>query len=203
MISADTKFTEFLLKYIEPENKGIFIECGANNGIAGSPCYKLEIRYNWTGVNIEGNPYCFEELVKSRPKCINVQAALNNYNGDVEFTLPTDGPRRQYAGQSSIVHREGYWKRDGEDRPVEKYTVPCITYDSLLEKLKIPYIDLFILDVEGAELLVLEGLTKEPIPKFLCVEDNQIDIEKLQSHLRRLNYKYINRYQNNSLYRRV
>ena len=200
MNEPDIQFTKFLLQYIKPKELGIFIECGANDGIAGSPCFVLEKQYKWSGVNVEANPYCFKTLRQNRPNSISVKCALSNKNKMVKFTLPTDGPRRKYAAQASVVYKHGHWKRGNSNRPTETFTVPAVRYDALLEKLNIIHVDLFVLDVEGAEELVLEGMTSV-LPKFLCVEDNHKGNENLPNIIKTKGYTLIDRFKNNSLWR--
>lgn len=209
MNTSDSKFTNFLLRYINPKKKGFFLECGANDGIAGSPCFELERDYDWIGINVEANKYCYPNLLKNRPKSKNILGALNDYNGHVEFTLPLDGPRRKQAGQSSLIYKHGHWKNHGKIRSTETFIVECFTYDYLIEKIRADRIDLFVLDVEGAEINVLKGMTKV-FPVYLCVEDDHFDDhqedlpfiqEEYLGLIESKGYGFVSKYRNNSLWR--
>jgi hypothetical protein len=52
-------------------------------------------------------------------------------------------------------------------------------------------IDLFVLDVEGYEIEVLEGMKNSKfLPKILCVEYPHVGLDNIKSFLNELNYKF-------------
>ena len=72
------------------------------------------------------------------------EVAVSNQCGEVEFSC---GPTT-HSGLSSM--------RDLGDRTSARVKIPCITIDSILDH--IPTTKLIKIDVEGAELLVLQGM---------------------------------------------
>ena len=129
MGAPDKQFTNFLLKYFSKDNKGFFIEAGANTGYARSVCYILEYSYGWTGINVEPNPHCFKELEVARPNCINVNYALSFKSGTVTFTYPADGPKANFSGQGSIIFKSQHW----DDRPTIEIEVNTIRLEELVK----------------------------------------------------------------------
>jgi len=199
MKTPDKQFTKFLLKYFPEGSKGVFIEAGANTGYAGSVCYELEYSYDWTGINIEPNPYCFKELKVTRPNCINANYALSFRAGTVTFTFPTNGPRGNFAGQGSIIFKPQHWN----GRPTVEIEVNTIRLEELIKIYNVSHIDLFVLDVEGAELDALRGMGQKILPSVICVEDDKISKEELNDMLVGIGYKKESNYKNNSIFKRA
>jgi FkbM family methyltransferase len=137
-----------------PKNKkGYFIEMGAADGVCNSNTLVLEKKYGWNGVCIEANDIVFPTLQKNR-KCTTINAACTAVSGEVlEFVY-----RDQLSGflKFSKLHRkqldEGYLNGDFNIK-----TSRTLTH--VLDQVSAPsWIDFFSLDVEGAELQVLQGL---------------------------------------------
>ena len=199
MKSPDKKFTNFLVNnFFRNLKTGFFIEVGANTGYEGSVCWHLEKDYGWSGMNIECNPYCFPDLIKNRPSCININRALSDEKGELTFIFPTDGPRKLFAGQGSVVFNHNHWAK----RPTKEIVVKADTLLYLLALHNIKAADLLVLDVEGYELSALNGLYgSKIIPRVIVVEDSKIDIDKLNDIMKKLGLKqFSRRYKNNRIY---
>lgn len=198
--SPDTGFTNFILKHINKKYDGFFIEAGANDGYVGSVCYVLENGYNWSGINIEPNRYCFKKLVERRPDCINLECALYNKVQEIDFRFPTDAPRKEFTGGGSIIPDFGvkWWPSS----PEKVLKVKTQLLKDILEEYNIVEVDLLILDVQGAEIEALEGMVGGPMPNYICVEDSEIPMEDLISFTEKHGYNKITSYSNNTLFRR-
>lgn len=71
---------EFIFKRYFPDIniQGVFVECGANDGIYGSNCKFFEETMHWTGYNIEPTPSTFKMLQVNRQNSTNICMALSN-----------------------------------------------------------------------------------------------------------------------------
>jgi FkbM family methyltransferase len=132
---------------------GYFIEAGACGGHKGSASYVLEREFGWNGICVEPLPTQYERLCKLR-SCETDNRCISNTTGDfVEFrTYPDDPPR---SGIDSL-NINGKWaeKRGAREVMLTKETV---TLADLLEQHNAPpTIHYVCLDVEGAELVILE-----------------------------------------------
>jgi len=136
-----------ILKVVDFDN-GVFVECGANDGLFMNNTWTLESKRGWTGLLVEPSSSVFAACVRNRPNSIVENYALVSN----EYAFPTitgdfdghpmssvDGKRRFNACPSDI-------------------SVPVATLSSLLAKHNFTKIDLFSLDVEGYEFEVLKGL---------------------------------------------
>jgi FkbM family methyltransferase len=172
-----------LLEFLSPEKPGYFIEIGANNGIAQSNTKHLELYYGWSGLLVEPWKPNFERLNVTRSSRSNfVHAAC------VSFSYPHEQVSLYYSNLLTIA--EGVesekpdafaWAKGAEflipnQGKVTQFLAPARTLTSLLEKAKAPeVIQLFSLDVEGAEIEVLKGLDFGRYKfEVLCVESDSI-----------------------------
>jgi FkbM family methyltransferase len=116
--------------------------------------------------SFECNPKTMEICRENTEKFKNIifnQSALADYNGEIKFyPINKDRTVTSWAdgnqGASSLLKSSGKY-------PVESYNqdeviVECITLDTYIEKNGINLIDLMWIDVQGAELIVLNGLKK-------------------------------------------
>jgi FkbM family methyltransferase len=169
-----------------PYKNGFFIEGGANNGLYQSNTYYFAKFCNWKGILIEGIPELYQECLLERPEARVFNNAL------VSHDFPDAFVTMKYANLMSLVsglsqktpeEEEAHIKKGigweiwrGEDAATYEIQVPCRTLTSILDECSVKEIDLFSLDVEGAELSVLQGLDFNKYrPKFMLIETYQKD----------------------------
>ncbi len=182
MKTPDIKLSKRLNKlFFQNQEGGVFVECGANNGYAGSITWWFENKKSWSGVLIEPNPRCFFGLTQNRPNCVNLNLALSNTRGHSTFKVPTDGSRGPFTGRGSL-------ELSFDSRPTEIYEVSTDTYKNVLGDLE--KIDLFVLDVEGHEMEVLDGaLGGNLLPRVWIIETDKIAAEAILDIIGPLGYK--------------
>lgn len=150
--------------------KGFFIECGANDGVYYSVCHDIEVSCGWTGINVECNPFVWEDLQKNRPNCVNLNYALSDSDGqELEFMIPrNDHENRDLkTGNASLHYLPTHWR----GLKVDKFKVTTMSVITLLQRQKVEKIDIFALDVEGHEYIVLKDLADWPVqPDIFCIE---------------------------------
>ncbi len=156
------------------QREGFFIEAGANDGLRLSVTHAFE-SLGWTGLLVEPIPERADAAARNRPRSKVLHAALG---------------RRGSSGVATLTVYEGGADGDNdllshlEDAPVKgdlrhglaarTVRVPLTTLDEALAFHDGP-VDLLVLDVEGAELDVLDGLDlARRRPRVLCIEDNDL-----------------------------
>lgn len=171
-------YIENLLKIVDYEN-GVYIECGANDGVTQSYTYELEKR-NWTGILVEPSIQAFQKCVKNRSsRNIFINCALVSDNSNTEVFGDFDGNLMSSVGGKRL-------NRTFLD------SVPCRTLTSILDEYNINNIDLFSLDVEGYELNVLKGLNFDRYsPKYLLIEIYSYNFDELLEFLKERNYELV------------
>lgn len=175
--------------YFKDKKQGFFIECGAFDGLIENSCKFFEDSMGWTGINVEPVPYIYDQLAINRPKCINLQVALSNHNGTVPFTQAS----RPDVGNGSIQHTAAHMQELKETNcSFTTFNVKTLTYRDMIDQCSIlTPIDLFVLDVEGHEIEVIEGMVGARIlPRVMCVEHSSHGIDKLSAILGPMGYKF-------------
>ncbi|XP_069980059.1 uncharacterized protein [Penaeus vannamei] len=166
---------EFILEHVEDmfgdelEYPRLFLEAGAYDGEFLSNTLNLEYEYKWRGILVEANPTFFDRLLKKHRKSWALNACLNTkpYPSQEAFMTgvekPTDvnnnlngkympeiehhislGSSRLAQFDDNVTQLEG------------RMVVQCIPLYTIARAMGITHIDFMSLDVEGAELGILE-----------------------------------------------
>lgn len=191
---------EFLFKRYFPDVnvQGVFVECGANNGQAGSNCKFFEETMHWTGYNLEASPHTFQLLQNNRPNSINLNCALSDHCGEIAFALTEPicenpaylGAVDRVISKNNLLHAGAIFTVSGADyRVYDTITVPSLTWKHFIEENNISFVDLFVLDTEGHEVEVIDGMARSPVlPSIICVEDGWRP--EVRSKLQELGYVF-------------
>jgi len=134
---------------------GTYIELGAFDGMKESNTHFFDSCLGWEGILIEGNPRKYDMLLKNRPNAhrLNFAPSCQETGSSIPFyaTLYTN------AGIPS--HAKAY-----DNTTVQKVDVPCGPLGPVLETIiEKKHVDFFSLDVEGAELLILDTIDFETV----------------------------------------
>lgn len=179
------------------KGKGFFIECGAFDGVTESSCKFFEEELLWTGINVEPSPPIYEQLTTNRPLSINVNAALSNKKkGEEEacFKSVVHPAFGEMCTSGSLEHTKEHKKLlDEMGCTYKEYKVPIMEYSELVERYKIRKCDLFVLDVEGNELNVIESMkkvNKNRLPEVFVVEHGHLNKRDVIACVESIGYKY-------------
>ena len=173
-----------------------YVEIGANDGRTHSNTLVLELYYGWTGLLIEPMESSFKKLKRNRSKRRNVllraacvseiypHPTLGLVWGNLSSTavgLDTDIP-------DPVAHAGAPRKDALPDEPLRIEDVPAMTMTRALENAGAPTeIGLLSLDVEGAELEVLQGIDFDKYRfDWMLIESR--DVKRVASFLE--NYDY-------------
>ena len=161
---------EDLLKLKHRPKNGFFLEAGAACGEYISNTLYLELKYQWTGLLVEPNPDMLKLLLSKHrnawifPHCLSTSNHVEMVNFDA-------------SNYNSGIILEGKIKPSQIDRtkpplPYEReIQMQCFPLYSVLMAIGNPHIDYFSLDIEGAELVMLQTLPWNEISMTL------IDVE--------------------------
>ncbi|MGQ0845817.1 MAG: FkbM family methyltransferase [Sporichthyaceae bacterium] len=145
---------------------GVFLEIGANDGYSYSNTYYLEKHDGWRGILIEPLPSMFKLCRAHRRNsfCFNM-ACVGPY-GPLEITLLDKG---LMAVSLELIDKQNDARR--LEHGGRQIRVPTATMSDLIDRSGLGCPDFISVDVEGAELQVLEGLDlARHCPRFLLVE---------------------------------
>ncbi|XP_066953433.1 uncharacterized protein [Macrobrachium rosenbergii] len=157
-----------IIELFEDSPPGFFIEAGALDGQYLSNTLHLEKEYGWTGLLIEPNPSSYNELLKKNRHCWSSNTCFAVTPYPKEMVLEMMDTREQAAtSQAMWVIRGGSFLQEGAGR-AQKYqakthlstyaVVQCFPFLTYWKALNLTRVDLFSLDVEGAEEQILSTI---------------------------------------------
>lgn len=172
--------------------KGVFVECGAFDGLLECSCKFFEETMGWKGFNVEPIPWVYEKLCTNRPSSHNLNAALSSVSGHATFSAVNHPQFGVDCTNGSLAHTEKHkalLEQAGcEFVPVE---VSLLTWKDFVEQNGISCVDLLVLDVEGHELSVIDGMHGcTVLPDLICIEVGHLDLDIIRVQLAKLNYVY-------------
>ncbi|XP_042884910.1 protein Star-like [Penaeus japonicus] len=150
-----------ILDVLKGKRNGFFLEAGALDGYYQSNTFFLERDYNWTGLLVEPNPVFFQSLLTRHRRAWATDLCLGTkpYPLKTEFWVHTGADASQSliaASRSGLLkeHLENYASDGLESGSVVE--VNCVPAISILSALNVTQIDLFSLDIENAEVDVMQ-----------------------------------------------
>jgi FkbM family methyltransferase len=145
---------------------GTFVEVGAFDGMTYGCTWGLA-KAGWRGVYVEAHPDFAAQCIavhRAHPNVDTYAVACGEKEGTTELTI--------YGECSTTVLDK--WNREwGMNDQTPKITVPVRTLDSILQESRIQSIDLLVVDVEGAEISVLKGLSMRPKVAVIELHEGQ------------------------------
>lgn len=181
-----------------PKN-GFYIEIGAYDGVSKNSTKILEA-HGWNGVCVEAHPERFKKLEQNR-NCRCVNCAIWCKTGTVDFAIMPEKKRGWDGIVKTLPPRAKEYLN--ESKIVE---IKSLTWNDL----NLPtHIDYLQIDVEGAELYILETIdfSKYTID-YICLEDNNYSISNgkdltYKIYMEKIGYKCVEVLHVDHLYTRV
>ena len=140
-----------------------YVDVGANEPLHLSITASLH-ELGWRGLLIEADPVLAEELRIHRPGDTVVECAAAAASGELVFhRVPGTGLGTLDAAEADAARARGF--------DVETVTVRTQSLDAILDEQAIDDVHFMTIDVEGAESVVLQGISlARHRPWVLCVE---------------------------------
>lgn len=167
---------------------GFFLEIGAFNGVTGSNCLHFEKFMGWDGIAVEPSKTQFGFLQKNR-SCQTINRAVGFADDTVEFIEVVEGllqmsgvDSKEFADSKSLV------ENDKASRTVS-YQVETISVMEMLGNRSA--VDFMSLDIEGAELQVLESIDFDALQiRVIAVENAAAGSPKFRRFFDKVGYSY-------------
>lgn len=181
---------------------GVFVDIGAHDGVSFNNTVFFERSLGWTGLCVEPIPAVFAELQRNR-SAVCIPACIARSKGVREF-LRVTGYAEMLSGITDVYdprHMERIRKEVTESNgTMDTIQVPCERLDVLLEEHGFPSVDLLSIDVEGAELEVLQSFDLRRLrPSVVCIENNYRDLAIWRA-MRRAGYRPYTRIRQDEIY---
>ncbi|XP_062602989.1 uncharacterized protein LOC134264737 [Saccostrea cucullata] len=137
---------------IFPKSLGFFVDIGANDGLYLSNTIWLERKHWWTGLLIEANPGLCKHIDDLKRHAWRLCACISNKVKRATF-VRADGVGG-VEGNLDSDHKKQF-------NVTRKVEVPCFSMAEVLDRINVHHIDFYSLDVEGAEMVILESMREE------------------------------------------
>ena len=150
--------------YFYGMSHGIILETG---GGEFSATLFFEKVAKWKAIHIEADPKVYKTLKTTRSNQIAVHAALCSYSRYVHF-VPSHVQAVGIWETMSPTFID-LWHEDLKKNPKKVAELPlvlCVTITTILKRLGITHVDLWILDTDGTEEDVLRGLNPKEVNIF-------------------------------------
>jgi FkbM family methyltransferase len=190
----DPPVDQFIFERYFPDKdiKGTFVECGAFDGLTECSCKYFEETMGWKGYNFEPVPWIFEKLSKNRPNSRNLNFALSDTIGVSQFQAIDHPEYGLDCTNGSLAHmpQHAKWLDDIGCKYVS-VAVKLRTWLDFVEQEAVRHVDLLVLDVEGHELAVIEGMAGSAVlPDIICIEIGHLAFGDVRASLGALGYIY-------------
>lgn len=173
----------FVDRLLDRQRGGVFVDVGAHDGVTFSNSLFFDRERGWSGVCIEPNPDVFPRLCANRPDAMCVPAAVGPVAGTASFRV-IDGDLSLLAGleaEYEPAHRERIAREMAavgvSSRLVE---VPVRRLDDLLVGHGVTRVDFLSVDVEGAEVGVVESIDLAAFGVRVAVVENNYGSEAIR-----------------------
>ena len=161
-----------VLNYFKDKKNGFYVDVGCYHPIHRNNTYVLH-KKNWNGINIDTSQFSIELFDYLRPDDLNYNCAISNKNEFIKLFYQKE------LSQLSTTERdqaEKVFKGNIKEKEIQAFTLNEILNRDKYKNSKIDFLDI---DVEGADLKVLEGLSFDKFKhELVCVEIHAKEIKK-------------------------
>lgn len=186
------------------KSNGVFVEVGALDGFGASNTWFFEMERNWSGLLIEPNPVEFNKRNQHpRHNSIFENCAISDVEMDINF-LSIEGPCNVLSGIMEFYNSQHLERIDrelemysnhpeGHELYSRKEQIPmkAVRLQTLFSKHNITKIDFISIDVEGAELQVLNSINFDKVDISVFMIENNYGLEKETEFLSSKGYKLL------------
>ena len=159
---------------------GFYVDVGAHDGITINNTLYFEQNNNWRGINIEPIKKVFDKLVINRPNNINLNCAVCNNDGEIDFLCNT-GYTEMISGIKDNFDIRHLYRLQCENEKygstTEVIKVETKKLETILNENCISHVNYLSIDVEGAEFEVIKSINFDKV--FIDVigfENNYNDV---------------------------
>lgn len=169
---------------------GVFVEVGGYNGLSGSNCLFFEMMRGWSGILVEASPRYHAKAAEFR-RCPCLNFAVAGEAGEAEFLEIEDG-MRQMGGLVTTYEPQLLKLVEADPRHKAKtIKVKTRTLAQILDTHHLKEIDYVSLDIEGAELEVLQSFPFETYRVHVWTVENPMANPEIPKLMRDKGYKRV------------
>ena len=161
-----------VLNYFRDKKNGFYVDVGCYHPTHRNNTYLLH-KQNWKGINIDTSKFSIDLFNYMRPKDLNYHCAISDKTENIKVFYQKE------LSQLSTTERaqaESVFQGKIKEKDIQAFTLDEILSRDKYSNSKIDFLDI---DVEGADLKVLRGLSFDKFkPELVCVEIHENEIKK-------------------------
>ena len=160
------------------------MDVGSYHPIKGSLTYDL-FKKSWSGVNIDLSKISIDLFKLSRPRDINIRAAITDFDGKTFFY------------ENSPINQQNSLKQNSNAQKIE---IDCYKLNTILDNNEINKIDYLNIDAEGNDFKVISTFNfKKFSPILVSIEFNDYNFNNLINSdinilMEKNNYKLVSKF---------
>ena len=159
------------------KRRGMYLDIAPSTPLSRSHTLIYEQCLGWTGVCAEANPYYYNVL-RSKRTCVLVKRCISDRRIQLGFVYARGD------GGVAITHRN---KKMLVGKRMQMLT--CVSGKEVLRRLRVSHIDFMSINVEGHEIMVLQGIDWSATKINVIVVEN--DDEEINKFLEGKSYRTI------------
>ena len=153
-----------VLNYFKNKKNGFYVDVGCYHPLHRNNTYLLH-KQNWNGINIDTSEFSIDLFNFIRPKDLNYNCAISNKNEIIKLFYQK---KLSQLTTTEINQAKTVFQGNIKEKEIQAYTLDNILNKSKYKGIIIDFLDI---DVEGADLKVLKGLSFDKYkPELVCVE---------------------------------
>ena len=176
-----------ILNYFKDRKNGFYVDVGCYHPIHRNNTHLLHMQ-KWSGVNIDTSKFSIDLFNFMRPKDLNYNCAISNKNEIIKLFYQKE---LSQLSTTEIDQAKTVFQGNIKEKEIQAFTLDEILNKGKFKNNKIDFLDI---DVEGADLKVLKGLSFDKFkPELICVEihEKEIELSKIYKFLVDKKYELI------------
>ena len=176
-----------VLNYFKNKRNGFYVDVGCYHPIHRNNTYLLH-KKNWNGINIDTSEFSIDLFNFIRPKDLNYNCAISNKDEIIKLFYQK---KLSQLSTTEINQAKTVFQGDIKEKEIQAYTLDNILNKSKYKGIVIDFLDI---DVEGADLKVLKGLSFDKYkPELVCIEihEKKINQSEIYNFLVNKDYELI------------
>tara|TARA_B110000008_G_C16770339_1_gene484358 strand:- start:33 stop:707 length:675 start_codon:yes stop_codon:yes gene_type:complete len=161
-----------VLEYFKNKKNGFYVDVGCYHPIHRNNTYLLH-KQGWNGINIDTSKFSIDLFNFIRSKDLNYNCAISDKNEIVKLFY------QKKLSQLSTIEKnyaESVFQGNIKEKEIQAFTLDEILSRDKYKNSKIDFLDI---DVEGADLKVLQGLSFDKFkPELVCIEIHEKEIKQ-------------------------
>ncbi len=170
------------------KRKGTFIDIGGFDGLIASNTLFFELVRGWRGLLLEPSPTLFKRASRIR-RCRCLQRAIAPEVGRQPFLHVLDGYLEMGGLMSSYDEKTHGRLSEHPKHREETIEVETLSLEALFQEFGLTEVDYISLDVEGAEVPILESFPFERFPVQAWTVETRLNKDAIDSLMQSKGYR--------------